>query len=243
MNHPGLQFLGLFLTNEKYSSCLFDCHDACYSRTRRYTYDLQHIASIDLTERDLQTYEPFLFEALTRYRDRTGFVQKILSYIFFLTRTFQSKQQNFLIELILHIMSAHSNSQAIRMASSACIYNLTRSPNTELIHVKYLTQIVQAIMNVMTNFPDHQQLHKNCLLTLCSDRILHEPRFHFYRLAKLVMNDIHKYHDLAIIQPSVAILSLLTTRLSIDECIRIGSIGNLQRLFQLIEQPNRSFTK
>ena len=236
LNHPGLQFLGVFLTNEKYAPCLLDSHDVCYSKSRRYTYDLQHIATIDLTERDLQTYEPFLFEALTRYRDRIGFVQKILSYMFFLTRTYQSKQQNFLIELILHIMSTHLNSQAIQMASSACIYNLTRSPNTEQIHVRYLAQLVQAIMNVMATFPDHQQLHKNCLLTLCSDRILHEPRFHFYRLAKLVMIDLHKYHDLVIIQPSVAILSLLTTRLSIEECVRIGSIGNLKRLFRLIEQ-------
>ena len=236
LNHPGLQFLGLFLTNEKYSSCLFDSNDVCYSKYRRYTYDLQHIPSGDLTEQDSIIYEPFLFEALTRYRDRTGFVQKILYYIFFLTRVYQPKQQNLLIELILHVMSVHGGTQAIQMASSACIYNLTRSANTEQIHVRYLAQIVQAIMNVMATFPDHQQLHKNCLLTLCSDRILHEPRFNFYRLAKLVMKDMHKYIDLAIIQPGVAILSLLTTRLSIHECALIGSIGNLKRLFQLIEQ-------
>lgn len=236
LNHPGLQFLGLFLTNEKYSSCLFDSNDACYSKYRRYTYDLQHIPSADLTEQDSIRYEPFLFEALTRYRDRTGFVQKILYYIFFLTRVYQSKQQNLLIELILHVMSAHAGTQPIQMASTACIYNLTRSPNTEQIHVRYLAQIVQAIMNVMATFPNHQQLHKNCLLTLCSDRLLHEPRFNFYRLAILVMNDMHKYIDLAIIQPGVAILSLLTTRLSIHECALMGSIGNLKRIFQLIEQ-------
>jgi hypothetical protein len=44
--------------------------------------------------------------------------------------------------------------------------------------------------------------------------MLHEPHFNFYLLAKLVMNDLKNYTDLAIIQPVVAILSLLTTRVS-----------------------------
>ncbi len=56
------------------------------------------------------------------------------------------------------------------------------------------------------------QLQKNCLLTLCSDRILHEPNFRFYLLASLVMKNLQNYADLAIIQPGVAILALLTTR-------------------------------
>jgi hypothetical protein len=49
-------------------------------------------------------------------------------------------------------------------------------------------------------------------LTLCSDRILHEPNFYFYLLASLVMNNLQNYSDLAIIQPGVAVLALLTTR-------------------------------
>jgi hypothetical protein len=51
-------------------------------------------------------------------------------------------------------------------------------------------------------------------LTLCSDRILHEPVFNFYLLATLVMHNLQIYTDLAIMQPGVAILSLLTTRVS-----------------------------
>ncbi|CAF1291380.1 unnamed protein product [Rotaria sordida] len=236
LKHKNLQFLGLFLTNEKYSSCLFDKNDLCYSKYRHYTYDLHHIQTVTLTENDITLYEPYLIEALTRYRDRSGFVQKILFYIFFLTRSFHSKQQNLLIELILHVMSTHSNLQPVQMASTACIYNLTRTPITEQIHIKYLAQIVQATMNVMATFPNHQQLQKNCLLTLCSDRILHEPHFNFYLLATLVMHNLLHYTDLAIIQPGVAILSLLTTRLTIDECTQLGSITNLKRLLQLIEQ-------
>jgi hypothetical protein len=81
--------------------------------------------------------------------------------------------------------------------------------------------------------------------------MLHEPHFNFYLLAKLVMNDLRNYTDLAIIQPGVAILSLLTTRVSfkydnrdvkfafqltINECTQLGSVVNLKRLLQLVEQ-------
>jgi Zyg-11 family protein len=161
LNHPNLQFLGLFLTNEKYSKCIFDTNDACYSKYRRYTHDIQHIPSVALTEDDFNQYEPFLFESLTRYHDRSGFVQKVLYYIFFLTRSFQCKQQNYLIELILNVMSIHNNIQSVQMASTACIYNLTRTPTNEQINVKYLGKIVQASMNVMATFPDHQQVRKS----------------------------------------------------------------------------------
>jgi Zyg-11 family protein len=151
--HSNLRFLGLFLTNEKYSNCLFDINDLCYSKSRRYTCDLP-----DITDTDLTRYEPFLIESLKRYNDRSGFIQKILYYIFLLTRSYQTKNQNLLIELILQIMSIHSNLQSVQMASTACIYNLTRTPLTEQINVKCLAKIIQAIINVMELFPNQQQV-------------------------------------------------------------------------------------
>jgi Zyg-11 family protein len=167
LSHSNLQFLGLFSTNEKYSPCIFDQNDVCYSKSRHYTYDLHHISTVTLTESDLILYEPYLIEALSRYRDRGNFVQKILYYIFFLTRSFHSKQQNLLIELILYVMSIHSTLQSVQMASTACIYNLTRTPITEQIHVKYLAQIVQATMNVMEAFPKQQQVKNQRVYFVC----------------------------------------------------------------------------
>ncbi|CAF3983437.1 unnamed protein product, partial [Adineta steineri] len=236
LSHSNLQFLGLFLTHEKYWKCLFDSTDLCYSKSRQYTYDLHDIIPLILTEDDFIFHEIYLIESLKRYYERAHFVQKILYHIFFITRSYQSKNQIILIELILHTMSIHPTLQTVQMASTACIYNLTRTPLTEHINVKCLGKIVQAITNVMELYPNQQQLQKNCLLTLCSDRILHEPNFNFYLLASLVMNTLQNYSDLAIVQPGVAILALLTTRLTIDECTRLGSATNLQRLSQLIEQ-------
>ncbi|UJR31306.1 hypothetical protein I4U23_018804 [Adineta vaga] len=236
LTHSNLQFIGLFSINEKYPKYLFDITNPCYSKSRQYTFDLHEIISLIITKDDFNMYEPCLIESLKRYNERASFVQKILYQIFFLTRSYQPKHQNVLIKLILYTMSIHSNLQTVQMASTACIYNLTRTPLTEQINVKYLGKIVQAITHVMELFPNQQQLQKNCLLTLCSDRILHEPTFNFYLLASLVMNNLQNYSDLAIIQPGVAVLALLTTRLTIDECTQLGSVTNLQRLIQLIEQ-------
>jgi Zyg-11 family protein len=160
LSHTNLQFLGLFLTDEKYSKCLFDTSDVCYSKTRQYTYDLHEIISLINTEDDFFFYEPCLIESLKRYNERAYFVQKILYHIFFLTRSYQSKNQNLLIELILHTMSIHTNLQTVQMASTACIYNLTRTPLTEQINVKCLAKIVQAITNVMELFPNQQQVNE-----------------------------------------------------------------------------------
>jgi Zyg-11 family protein len=57
-------------------------------------------------------------------------------------------------------MSIHINLQSVQMASTACIYNLTRTPLTEQINIKCLAKIIQAIINVMELFPNQQQVKK-----------------------------------------------------------------------------------
>lgn len=156
--HMNLKFLGLFLTDEKYTNCLFDINDLCYSKSRQYTYDLHDIMSLTITEKDFFPYEIYLIESLKRYNERTSYVQKILYYIFFLTRSYQSNNQNLLIELILYTMSIHIHLQSVQMASTACIYNLTRTPLTEQINIKSLEKIIQAIINAMEIFPNQQQV-------------------------------------------------------------------------------------
>lgn len=159
LSHSNLQFLGLFLTNAKYSPCLFNPTDSCYSKTRQYTYDLQDMISSPINEDHIQLYESCLIQSLKRYNERSSFVQKILYYIFFLTRSSQSKNQKLLLELILYAMSIHHNLQSVQMASTACIYNLTRTPLTEQLNVKMLGKIIQAIINVMELFSNQQQVN------------------------------------------------------------------------------------
>ena len=79
------------------------------------------------------------------------------------------------------------------MAATACLFNLSKAELGTKIHPKILKEIVRselrlsipsirimiinlADLDAMETFPQHQQLQKNVLLTICSDRILQEVR-------------------------------------------------------------------
>jgi len=69
-------------------------------------------------------------------------------------------------------MNCLSDSFPVQMAATACLYNLTKSDLASKIHPSVLAKVVEATLDAMERFPNHNQLQKNTLLTLCSDRIL-----------------------------------------------------------------------
>ena len=62
----------------------------------------------------------------------------------------------------------------IQMAATACLFNLSKPELGSKIHPKILKEIVKIDLDAMETFPQHQQLQKNVLLTICSDRILQD---------------------------------------------------------------------
>ena len=71
-------------------------------------------------------------------------------------------------------MKAHPKQLGVQMAATACLYNLTKSELGPKIRPGCLQQVVGLTLDAMDNFSNHQQLQKNALLTLCSDRILQD---------------------------------------------------------------------
>ena len=69
----------------------------------------------------------------------------------------------------------------------------------------------------METFPQHQQLQKNVLLTICSDRILQEVNFDKYRCARLVLDCLCSWGDPSMNRMSVAICSILAAKISREE--------------------------
>lgn len=69
-------------------------------------------------------------------------------------------------------MNCLSESFPVQMAATACLYNLTKSDLASKIHPSVLAKVVESTLDAMERFPNHNQLQKNTLLTLCSDRIL-----------------------------------------------------------------------
>jgi len=96
-------------------------------------------------------------------------------------------------------MNCLSESFPVQMAATACLYNLTKSDLASKIHTSVLAKVVEATLDAMERFPNHNQLQKNTLLTLCSDRIL-QVCFFIYTFVKLFQNNWNKsslvYHTL-----------------------------------------------
>merc|ERR1712098_267919 len=86
-----------------------------------------------------------------------------------------------------------------------------------------LKEIVKAYLDAMETFPQHQQLQKNVLLTICSDRILQEVNFDKYRCAKLVLDCLCSWQDHSMNRMSVAICSILAAKISPEETSTLGS--------------------
>lgn len=97
----------------------------------------------------------------------------------------------------------------IQMAATACLFNLTKGELGKILHPRILSDTVKVNLNAMEEFPQHQQLQKNVLLTICSDRILQDVSFDHFRCAKLVMDCLCKWQDLSMNRMSVAICSIL----------------------------------
>ena len=72
----------------------------------------------------------------------------------------------------------------------------------------------------MESYPQHQQLQKNVLLTICTDRILQDVSFDRYRCSRLVLNCLCSYDEESMKRMSVAIISILAARISTQVRLR-----------------------
>lgn len=124
--------------------------------------------------------EAQILEALRRYPHRPTYVQKCLYNLFRLTPHFSEPRVD-VIKLVIPGMRAHPEEFKVQMAATACLYNLTKGELATKIHPFILKQIVDLTLTAMESYPNHYQLQKNTLLTLCSDRILQDVPFDKYR--------------------------------------------------------------
>lgn len=209
---PPLHFLGLL-----------DC-EACYDNI--FT---ESLASLRNTLKvSGSANENQILEALTRYPKRIRSTQKSLYELFSLTQLFSEPRVD-VIQLVLRAMRAFPEEFHIQMAATACIYNLTKGEVGQKIHPHILREIVDCTLCAMESFPNNLQLQKNTLLTLCSDRILQDVTFDRFRCARLVLDCLCTYDDSSIGRMSVAICSILASKISTSETTVLGSTPKYMR--------------
>ncbi|XP_021927398.1 protein zyg-11 homolog B-like isoform X2 [Zootermopsis nevadensis] len=205
--HRQLTFLGLIHSEA--------CYDEIFVNPHHPDFNPNLVVTGIATESQL-------LEALQRYTHRPIYIQKCLYNLFRLTPNFGDARVD-VIQLVLTGMQAHPGLFGVQMAATACLYNLTKGELAQKIHPKILKQIVELTLTVMENFPNHYQLQKNTLLTLCSDRILQDVAFDKYRCARLVMDCLCAFDDPSMIRMSVAICSILAAKISTSETSLLGS--------------------
>lgn len=120
--------------------------------------------------------ETQICESLHRYSERDGFVREALFHLFSLTHVMEKPRPD-ILKLVILGMKNHPATLNVQLAASACVFNLTKQDLAAGIPVRLLGTVTQLLLEAMRTFPNHQQLQKNCLLSLCSDRILQEVPF------------------------------------------------------------------
>ncbi|KAK1165118.1 hypothetical protein AOXY_G13570 [Acipenser oxyrinchus oxyrinchus] len=180
--------------------------------------------------------EAQICEALRRYSERAFFVREALFHLFSLTHVMEKVPPD-ILKLVVTGMKTHPLNLHVQLAASACVFNLTKQDLAVGMPVRLLGQVTHLLLEAMKNFPNHQQLQKNCLLSLCSDRILQEVPFNRFEAAKLVMQWLCNYEDQNMQRMAVAIISILAAKLSTEQTAQLGAeLFIVRQLLHIVKQ-------
>lgn len=186
--------------------------------------------------------ETQICEALRRYSEREGFVREALFHLFSLTH-FMEKARPDILKLVALGMKNHPTILNVQLAASACVFNLTKQELAFGMPVRLLGHVTQLLLEAMKTFPNHQQLQKNCLLSLCSDRILQEVPFNRFEAAKLVMQWLCNHEDQNMQRMAVAIISILAAKLSTEQTAQLGAeLFIVKQLLHIVRQKTSQGT-
>ncbi|KAM3876149.1 protein zyg-11 homolog [Diretmus argenteus] len=180
--------------------------------------------------------ETQICEALRRYSEREGFVREALYHLFSLTHVMEKPRPD-ILKLVVWGMKNHPATLNVQLAASACVFNLTKQDLAAGMPVRLLGTVTQLLLEAMRTFPNHQQLQKNCLLSLCSDRILQEVPFNRFEAAKLVMQWLCNHEDQNMQRMAVAIISILAAKLSTEQTAQLGAeLFIVKQLLHIVRQ-------
>ena len=175
-----------------------------------------------------------VLESLRRHSTRPSYVHKTFHHLFQLTHGYVQPRID-IIELVVECSMKYQSVFGIQMAATACLFNLSKEKSGQKLHPKVLSKIVNVDLDAMEAFPQHQQLQKNVLLTLCNDRILQDVNFDKYRCARLVMDCLCTWPDAAMNRMSVAICSILAAKITTKETSKLGSTSKyMNKLLQIV---------
>ncbi|XP_023485634.1 protein zyg-11 homolog A isoform X3 [Equus przewalskii] len=196
---PAMQFVGLLAT------------DAGYSDFFTTKQGLRVAGGVSMSQ---------ISEALSRYKNRSCFMQEALYRLF--TETFSMQvTMPALLKLVAIGMRNHPLDLPVQFTASACALNLTRQGLARGMPVRLLSEVTCLLFKALKNFPHCQQLQKNCLLSLTNSRILVDVPFDRYDAAKFVMRWLCKHENPKMQTMAVSVISILALQLSPEEATQL----------------------
>ncbi|XP_026637855.1 protein zyg-11 homolog A [Microtus ochrogaster] len=153
-----------------------------------------------------------LWEALSRYGNRSCFMKETLCMLFTETLSLHTILPA-ILKLVAIGMRNHPQDLPVQFTGSACILNLIRENLAKGMPVRLLSEVTCLLFEATKNFPFYKQLQKNCLLSLTSSRILCEVPFDRFDAAKLVMRWLCKSENPKMQTMAVTIISILALKL------------------------------
>ncbi|XP_058250916.1 protein zyg-11 homolog isoform X2 [Hemibagrus wyckioides] len=166
---------------------------------------------------------PQLCEALRRYRERESFLQETLLCLYKHFSDMDIGCRPDVLQLVYLGMKAHSECVSVQVSGSACVFNLTVLELAEGMSQSLLGNVMRHIITTMRNFPDHKQIQKNCLLTLCSNYILDMVSFNRCEAARQVMMCLISNQDETLQSLCASVIVVLMSQLSQEEITQLGA--------------------
>ncbi|XP_056599081.1 protein zyg-11 homolog isoform X3 [Triplophysa dalaica] len=177
-------------------------------------------------------------EALRRYSEQESLLREVLVHLYKYTSEIERSQPD-ILKLVSDGMQHHTDSLHVQLVATACVFNLTTLELVQGMPLHLLETVVQQLLTAVKNFPNYEQLQKNCLLTLCSDHILQVVPFDRYEATKLMMMLLENHEDQTLQRMAVAVVSILVAKLSTEEISELGAeafIMKLQQLLSIVQQ-------
>lgn len=141
-----------------------------------------------------------------------------------------------LVMLMVEMMDRYSRSFRHLLAATACLHLLTKNAASHHLHPDTLIPMVNACLRALEQHPNNQQLSKNILLTICTDRILQDISFDRFRCVRLIMNQLIIFSDVSLNRLGLIVCSILAGKISTHESSLIGTQPNyMTRLLYFVE--------
>ncbi|XP_026881507.2 protein zyg-11 homolog [Electrophorus electricus] len=213
---PGMRFLGLLATGAGGSNFLSG--EGCLKVTGEH-----NLAQVN--------------EALRRYVERKSFLQEVLRHLHILISELDVGPQPEVLKLVCSAMQKHSDSASVQLVATACVFNLTSLELAQEMPLSLLGNVVRQVLAAMKNFPSNEQIQKNCLFSLCSDYVLQVVPFNRYETARQVIMSLASYDNETLQRICVAVVSLLVSKLGVEELAQFGGDEMIvKQLLSIVQQ-------